>query len=168
MIHVCSLSRLHDTVEQTGARHVVTLINDQTKVIRPAVVAEEDHLFLAMHDIAIDIEGFRAPAEEHVRDLLSFVKRWPRRAPLVVHCWAGISRSSAGAYIAACALNPHRDEALIAQAIRAASATASPNVRLVALADRMLGRGGRMVAAVAAIGPGAACVEGTPFRIDLE
>ena len=29
MIHVCSLARLEETVEQTGARHVVSLIGDE-------------------------------------------------------------------------------------------------------------------------------------------
>ena len=168
MIHVCSLARLHATVEETGARHIVTLINDQTRVVRPGCVAEADHLMLAMHDIAAEMEGFNAPAEEHVRRLIAFAERWPRKAPMVVHCWAGVSRSSAGAFITACALNPRREEASIARAIREASATASPNVRLVEFADRVLGREGRMIAAVEAIGRGVECAEGTPFRIDLE
>jgi predicted protein tyrosine phosphatase len=38
MIHVCSLARLHDTVRETGARHVVTLIKDVSLVHRPATV----------------------------------------------------------------------------------------------------------------------------------
>ncbi|MEA2934466.1 MAG: hypothetical protein QOD74_1112 [Variibacter sp.] len=168
MIHVCSLARLHPTVEETGARHIVTLINDQTRVLRPACVAPEDHLFLAMHDIAEEMQGFNAPGEKHVRELIDFATRWHRRTPLVVHCYAGISRSSAGAYIAACALNPKRDEAALAWAIREASPTATPNKRLVALADVLLERNGRMVAAVEAIGRGAECIEGTPFRVDLE
>src|SRR5690606_18169478 len=115
-----------------------------------------------------EMEGFNAPAEHHVRRLIDFVTRWPRKAPLVVHCWAGISRSSAGAFITACALNPRRSEETIAWAIRDASPTATPNARLVALADRVLGRRGRMIAAVEAIGRGVACEEGVPFRIDLE
>src|SRR5688572_24760328 len=110
MIHVCSLARLHATIEESGARHVVTLINDETKVICPECVSAEDHLFLGMHDIAAELEGFRAPAEEHVHRLIDFVTRWHRRTPMVVHCWAGISRSTAGAFIAACALNPMRNE----------------------------------------------------------
>jgi predicted protein tyrosine phosphatase len=168
MIHVCSLARLSATVEQVGAQHIVTLINDQTKVLRPQCVAPENHLFLPMHDIPAEMAGFNAPAQAHVEKLLAFVRRWPRRAPLVVHCWAGVSRSSAGAFIAACALNPQRREETIARAIRDASATASPNVRLVALADRLLERDGRMIAAIDAIGPGVECQEGIPFRIDLE
>jgi predicted protein tyrosine phosphatase len=168
MIHVCSLARLPATVEETGARHIVTLINDQTKVVRPQSVAIDDHLFLGMHDIPAEMEGYNAPAQAHVHKLISFVQRWPRRAPLVVHCWAGVSRSTAGAFITACVLNPQRSEERIARTIRDASATASPNVRLVALADAILGREGRMIAAVEAIGRGAECYEGTPFRLDLE
>lgn len=168
MIHVCSLARLPSTVAEVGARHIVTMINDETKVVRPECVAPDDHLFLAMHDIAIETQGFRAPTQEHIHKLIAFVQRWPRQTPLIIHCWAGVSRSTAGAFIAACALNPRRDEAAIAQAIRQASATAMPNTRLVALADTILRRNGRMVAAVAAIGRGVECNEGTPFRLLLE
>jgi predicted protein tyrosine phosphatase len=85
-----------------------------------------------------------------------------------VHCYAGISRSTAGAFITACALNPQRDENVIAKTIRQASPTAMPNALLVSIADRMLGREGRMVAAVQAIGRGLAAEEGHPFRLDLE
>lgn len=167
-IHVCSLARLHRTVAETGASHIVTLINNQTVVVRPASVPEADHLFLGMHDIATEIEGFRAPAQEHVHQLIAFARRWPCHAPMVVHCFAGISRSTAAAFITACALNPARSEAAIARAIRDSSPTAFPNPRLVAFADQILGRDGRMIAAVQAIGRGVESAEGHPFRLDLE
>jgi len=85
----------------------------------------------------------------------------------VIHCFAGISRSTASAFIVACALDPQRDEHDIARAIRDSSATASPNTRLVALADALLAREGRMVAAIDAIGRGVIAEEGVPFRLDL-
>jgi predicted protein tyrosine phosphatase len=100
--------------------------------------------------------------------VLTFVRGWDRKAPLVVHCYAGISRSTASAFTAACALNPHRDEASIARQIRAASPIAQPNRLIVALADKALGRDGRMLRAVDDIGPGNMMIEGRPFRIDLE
>ena len=168
MIHVCSLARLHETVRETGARHVVTLIKDISLVHRPATITPENHLLLDMDDITDHIEGYVAPAEEHVGDLLRFVRSWDRAAPLVVHCYAGISRSTAGAFVTACALNPRRDELAIARALRAASHTATPNIRIVSLADRMLGRGGRMVTAIQSIGPGMAAYATEPFRLDLE
>lgn len=168
MIHVCSLARLHDTVRESGARHVVTLIKDISLVHRPPSITAQNHLLLDMDDIAEPIDGYVAPAEEHVGDLIRFVRAWPREAPLVVHCYAGISRSTAGAFVTACVLNPQRDEAQIARAIRDASPTAMPNIRIVTLADRLLGRDGRMVAAVRAMGPGVMAYASEPFRIELE
>jgi predicted protein tyrosine phosphatase len=168
MIHVCSLARLHDIVRETGARHVVTLIKDVSLVHRPATITAENHLLLDMDDINDHIEGYVVPAEEHVGELLRFVRAWDRANPLVVHCYAGISRSTAGAFVTACALNPRRDELSIARALRAASHTATPNLRIVRLADQMLGRDGRMVRAIDAIGPGMAAYASEPFRLDLE
>src|ERR1700674_4331160 len=168
MIHVCSLARLHETVEETGALHVVTLLKQTDRVERPSSVAEANHLILGMDDIAVPMDGYIIPAEEHVTRLIEFVRGWDRARPLVLHCFAGISRSTAGAYVAACALNPRRDEWAIARELRRASATASPNIRIVSLADRMLGRDGRMVAAIDAIGRGEMAYEANPFRLDLE
>ena len=168
MIHVCSLARLHDTVTETGASHIVTLLRLIDRVQRPATIDETNHLILGMDDIAAPMDGYIHPAEDHVHNLIGFVQRWDRRAPIVMHCYAGISRSTAGAFISACALNPGRDEAVIARAIRDSSATAMPNVMLVGHADRILGRKGRMIAAVEALGPGLPAQEGEPFRLDLE
>jgi predicted protein tyrosine phosphatase len=168
MIHVCSLARLQDTVEETGASHVVTLLKDRHLVPRPSGIASERHLVLALDDICEPLDGYVCPAEEHVADLIRFVRAWNRGAPMVVHCYAGISRSTAGAFISACALNPQRDEVSIAWSIRHASPTAMPNRRLVSLGDRLLRRDGRMLAAIDAIGPGIGAFEGHPFRLDLE
>src|SRR5580704_13361665 len=168
MIHVCSLARLHETVAATGARHVVTLLKDTDRVQRPGGIVSANHLILGMDDITEPLDGYVAPADEHVTRLLDFVRGWDRAAPLVMHCYAGISRSTAGAYVAACALNPRRDELAIARKLRLASPTATPNFRIVALADRALGRGGRMTTAIEGIGRGTAALEGEPFRLEVE
>jgi predicted protein tyrosine phosphatase len=168
MIHVCSLARLHETVEDTGARHVVSLLGDEGRIERPSAISAENHLWLRLHDISAPADGYIMPGEKHIADLLNFVRRWDRRAPLVVHCYAGISRSTASAFSSVCALNPHRDERSIAFALRRASPTATPNIRIVALADRLLGRKGRMVTAIETIGRGELAVEGAPFRLELE
>jgi predicted protein tyrosine phosphatase len=168
MIHVCPLARLAETVEDTGARHVVSLIGDEARLERPTSITPENHLWLRLHDISSPLDGYIMPGEEHIADLLDFVRDWDRQAPLVVHCFAGISRSTASAYASVCALNPHRDEASIAQALRRASPTATPNIRIVSLADRLLGRDGRMIAAIETIGRGALAAEAEPFRLDLD
>lgn len=170
-LHVCSLARLADTVAATGARHMVTLINEGTPVMRPPSIAADDHLFLGMNDIVTPMDGYISPAEQHVHALLAFTGRWWRNGraetPLVIHCWAGVSRSTAGAFVTACALNPDRSEDDLADAIRAQSPSATPNARIVAIADALLRRDGRMIAAVARIGRGRDCYEGEPITLAL-
>jgi predicted protein tyrosine phosphatase len=167
IIHVCSLARMQSTVDKTGARHVVTLLGVEDYLDRPSGIPAGNHLFLRMHDISEPRDGHVAPDAEHVETLVEFVRGWDRAAPLVVHCWAGISRSTAAAFVSVCALQPDRDEREVAWAIRHASPTATPNIRIVTFADAMLQRKGRMVAAVEAIGRGALADEGVPFRLDL-
>ena len=168
MIHVCSLARLYDTIETTGARHIVTLLRIAERVQRPSHIAPENHLVIGVDDISMPIEGYTLPGEDHVGRLIKFVGGWDRKAPMVMHCFAGISRSSAAAYVAACTINPQRDEMQIAWDLRRASRTAQPNTRIVSVADRLLKRDGRMIRAVDAIGPGDLSSEGYPFRLDLD
>lgn len=166
-IHVCSLAKVPETIRSTGARSLVTLINRETAVSRPPEIVAERHLHVAVSDIIEEMEGHILPSDAHVSELLAFVRRWDRAEPMLIHCWAGISRSTAAAFIAACALSPQCDEDEIAQDIRSKSPTATPNARLVAVADAMLGRGGRMASAVQKIGRGYECEEGVPFALDL-
>jgi predicted protein tyrosine phosphatase len=167
MIHVCSLARLPEMVKMTGAHHVVSLLAKEDALTRPAAIAPENHLWLQVHDISEPAEGYVMPQAQHVEELIVFVRRWPREAPLIVHCYAGVSRSTAAAFVTACALNPVSDERNIAKALRHASPTATPNIRIVTIADQMLGRQGRMVDAVKAIGMGIVLAEAVPFRLEL-
>ena len=168
MIHVCSLAALPETVRLTGASHVLTVMANVDQVLRPASVLPANHMKIAFDDITEPMDGFVAPSAEHVERVLSFVRGWDRSAPLVIHCYAGVSRSTASAFAAACALNPHRDEMVIARQFRSASPIANPNRLLVSLADKALGRDGRMLRALDDIGPASMMVEGKPFRVDLD
>jgi predicted protein tyrosine phosphatase len=167
MIHVCSLARLPATLEATRAQHVVSLLKQIALLPQPLNIPPANHLHVGVDDIAGPMDGYVHPADEHVSRLIAFVQQWRAASPLIVHCYAGISRSTAAAFIAACAVWPQRDEASVAVAIREASPTASPNRLLVTLADQQLDRRGRMVAALDAIGPGIAASEGVPFHLDL-
>lgn len=165
MIHICSLSTLEDTVARTGASHVLTVINADTNVPTPEGITAGNHLFIGMHDIAESMDGFTAPDLRHVEEIIAFAHAWPRDKPLVVHCFAGISRSTASAYAMVCALHPEMSELELAKRLRAASPSATPNRRIVALADGLLGREGRMVRAIETIGRGESAFEGTPFSL---
>ncbi len=168
MIHVCSLAALPEVVKATSASHVLTVMGKVDQVQRPASIRPENHLKVSVDDITEPMDGFVMPSEAHVAQVLDFVRGWDRGAPLVIHCWAGVSRSTASAFAAACALNPHREEIEIARCIRAASPIASPNRLIVSLADKALGREGRMLRALDAIGPASMMVEGVPFRVELD
>ncbi|ESX62079.1 protein tyrosine/serine phosphatase [Mesorhizobium sp. LSHC422A00] len=168
MIHVCSLAKLEETVARTGAERVLSLLAAGTEVTRPASISRENHLHLVMHDIAVAQDGMTMPGEDHVRNLLDFARRWDRAKPMVVHCYAGISRSTASAYIIAAALAPKRDESELARTLRKLSPSATPNPRLIAVADTLLSRQGRMIEAIEAIGRGADAFEGTPFVLKID
>jgi predicted protein tyrosine phosphatase len=173
-IIVCPLSRLQETISQSGARHLVTLVRDEELIARERTglfehrVKLDAHLWLEMDDIAEEMDGMIAPNQEHIESLIRFLERWDRSKPLIVHCYAGISRSTAAAFISACVLSPGLSEDEIARRLRLASPTARPNTRLISIADSRLDRNGRMIRAVNAIGEGLGAYESTPFAIRLD
>ena len=165
LIVVTPLSKLAAQLALHRPSHVVTLGSEA-----PAALPDGHHasrLTLTFNDIVEPRKGLVAPDESHVRALLRFTKGWSMDAPLLIHCYAGISRSTAAAYIAASALKPEMGENELAAIIRSLSPSATPNIRLVALADEILGRQGRMVAAIRAIGRGADAFEGEVFSLPV-
>lgn len=165
IIYVGPLSAVGTTVSSAGVGHLVTLINDDTLVQTPAAIEPDRHLRLAMNDISVPQPGLVPPNDDHVAELIDFAVTWDRQAPMLIHCWAGISRSTAAAFITLCALNPEADERGIAEDLRSASPTATPNIRLVEIGDRTLGREGRMVSAIESIGRGSTAFEGAVFSL---
>jgi predicted protein tyrosine phosphatase len=164
-IYVAPLSLVTTTVADARVSHLVTLINGETLIDTPPSIGPDRHLRLAMNDICEPQDGLVLPCETHVADLVKFALDWDRKGPLLIHCWAGISRSTAAAFITLCALNPHVEELKVARALRRASPTAYPNRLLVALADEALSRDGRMMAAVEDIGRGKIVEEAQVFAL---
>lgn len=164
-IIVCSLARVPEMIATRRPSHLVTLIGPAAMIETPDGVQPDRHLKLGFHDIVDPVEDMIRPEAEHVEQLLAFGSGWDAAAPMLVHCWAGVSRSTAAAFILACAHHPDASEMDLAQALRRASPTAFPNPRLIALADERLGRHGRMSAAVAAMGPRDEASESQPFDL---
>jgi predicted protein tyrosine phosphatase len=164
-VHVCSLETMPQLVVETGARHLITVINQMSIPPTPAAVPSVGHLRLAMNDITIPQDGLVHPNTEHIETLIGFARSWNRQGPLVVHCWAGISRSTAAAFITLCTLNDAGTERRFAQALRAASPTATPNALMIEIADELLGARGRMIDAIEEIGIGEMAMAGTPFSL---
>lgn len=151
-IIVCGLADVPALIARRQPSHMVTLLDPASMIETPQGLTAERHLKLAVNDIADPMEGLVLPDESVVLRLLAFGRDWDETRPMLVHCWAGISRSTASAFVLACERSPQAPEAEIALALRRAAAHASPNRRIVALADDILGRHGRMVDAVAAMG----------------
>ncbi len=166
-IVISPLRQIAEVAATHGAREMVSLMGDGHAFHRPAVIDAHRHLVIGVNDIAAEVEGLVAPQEAHVERLLRFSRAWDRRAPLLVHCWMGISRSPAAALVMALGLAPDQDEDELARRLRDASPFSTPNERLVSLGDALLGRGGRLVRAVRAIGRGADAYEGRPFTLTI-
>jgi predicted protein tyrosine phosphatase len=165
-IHVCALRHVPEMVKRTGARHLVSAINADFIPETPTTIPDKRHLKLDMNDIVEAQPDLMLPNTGHVAKLIDFVRSWDKQAPILIHCYAGLSRSTAAAFISLCALNPRSPEDAIARALRQSSDTATPNRLFVALADKVLRREGRMIAALDSMGENRTAYECTPFRIE--
>lgn len=166
MIHVTPMSKLDHVVRVSGASHLITLLTESSAFTRPEGIEAQNHLHLTMHDIAAPSGTMTPPDMGHIEALLDFSTHWNRARPLVINCYAGISRSTAAAYVVRCALRPEEGEADLARLLRTRAPSATPNPLIVALGDEALGRSGRMISAIATIGRGADAFEGAPFCLE--
>jgi predicted protein tyrosine phosphatase len=158
---VCPAHHVADLIARRAPSHVLSLASPDA-ADAPAIPSS--HLRLSFNDITELRPGLVAPNREMIAALLDFGRGWDGARPLLVHCWAGISRSCAAAFVLACDRNPGRERA-IADALRARAPFATPNRLMVRLADELLARERRMVAAIDAIGRGAEAPHGEPFDL---
>jgi|SRR5579871_4144750 len=167
MIVVTPLSRVAECIELHAPSHLVTLLGREFMIETPEGISPHRHLKVEVDDVADASSSTCAPCEAHVRSLIAFGREWNPSAPMLVHCWAGISRSMAAAYAVLCdRMGPGRERE-IAERMRSLAPHANPNRLLVRLADDLLGRSGRMVDAIEAIGNGELAIEGRPVRFSL-
>jgi predicted protein tyrosine phosphatase len=167
-IFVCPKSQVPDAAARLKPSHLITLLDPRDEMPTPEGIAAHRHLRLGMNDVVQALPDHTPPDEQHVREIIAFAQDWDRKRPMLIHCWAGISRSTATAFTVLCMINPHGREALIAKAMRSASPHAYPNSRIVALADHLLARQGRMVDALDLMGPAQATYENQLFSLGLE
>jgi predicted protein tyrosine phosphatase len=165
LIAVCSLALVPKTISRLKPWGLITLLDPATMIETPPAIAHDRHLKVGVNDINQSAEGLVSPGQSHVESIIAHGSAWDVNAPLLIHCWAGVSRSTASAFIIACLRNPNVPPSTIAQTIRNLSPTATPNRLLTSIADDLLGAGGTMVDAIDAIGRGIDCWEGEPFEL---
>lgn len=165
MIHVCSLDLIADSIQKTNAKFLVSIINKDMMPETPYNIEPENHLKLSFNDIAVPTQGFVNAQASDIEKLIAFLTKWDQQAPILFHCWAGVSRSTAGAYIAANVVRGQGAEAELAQNLRQAAPFASPNKLVITLADQCLKHQGKMIEAIDNIGRGSFTHGGKPFKL---
>jgi predicted protein tyrosine phosphatase len=166
-VYVCPLVQVPSAVQTLNPSHLITLLDPKDIIPTPDGIHPDFHLRVGINDIVETLPGQIAPETHHVERVIEFIQTWQGERPLLVHCWAGISRSTATAFIALCMRNPDIPEIVIAKAMRAQAAHVHPNKRIVGFADQLLNRGGRMVDAVERLGPGRIVYEGKLFGLPM-
>ena len=148
---VCGIAEL-DGHASLGASHVLSIL-DPIAPVPEAFGAFGEHakLELRFDDVIEDMPGMIAPQPDHVAQILAFGRDLlaePRpQAHLLVHCHAGISRSTAAMALLIAQALPEQDAATVLAAVHAIREKAWPNLRLIEMGDAALGRGGLLVAA---------------------
>ena len=167
MIYVCPLSAVEDVIDRSGPSHMISLLDPETMIETPYGIAQDKHLQVSVNDIAHHDHSLVPPGREHVENILNFIDGWTPDDPILIHCWAGISRSTATALITLCKFNAEASEFALAQMLRDAAPHAHPNRLLIKHADDLMGREGRLVQAVEEMGPGEMSWEGQTFAVPI-
>ena len=166
-ILVTPLSAVRNVIRDYRPSHLVTLLSPEHMIDTPPGFARDRHLRLGVNDVVDVHAGDNPPERAHIESLLAFSRAWPAEDPILVHCWAGISRSMAATYTILCDRMGPGSEVVVAKAIRARAPHAYPNALLVRHADELLGRQGRMIAAIKSIGAGTMVAEGDIVEFPL-
>lgn len=153
-LSICGLEELAH-YRGLGVSHVISILDPGY----PAPADWESHsgearLELRFHDVIDETEGMIAPAESHIETIVGFGSSLPREPSaghhLLIHCHAGISRSTATAVLLLASARPERSARDIFGAVAKIRPPAWPNLRMIEMGDALLDRGGDLAAALRA------------------
>jgi len=148
---VCGIEELGGFCEARPT-HVLSILDPEWPVPEAfGQFGEHEKLELRFHDVIEELPGQVRPREEHVAALLAFgrdlMAEPPQDAHLLVHCHAGISRSTAAmTLILAQHLPEVPADQILAEVLRIRD-KAWPNLHMLEMGDAMLARGGTLPAA---------------------
>ena len=153
-ITVCGIDELAGHCS-TGASHVLSILDPEFPVPEAfGTFGEHEKLELRFDDIIEDIAGQRPPNGDDVARILAFGRDLiaaPRPSHLLVHCHAGISRSTASMALIIAQTLPDAPAEAVLGLVHGIREKAWPNLRLIELGDAQLRRGGTLVAATRAL-----------------
>lgn len=153
MLTVCGLEEL-SLHARRGVTHVLSILDPSTPEPEAFLAYDRHHrMLLRFHDEIEPRPGILLPTAEDVKAVLTFNERLSDRLDgaeqhLLVHCHAGISRSTAAMAMLLAQLHPEVSEDDIFAHVVGIRPKAWPNSRMIGFADAQLGRGGRFTAAL--------------------
>jgi predicted protein tyrosine phosphatase len=151
-VTICGIDELGFHWE-AGVTHVLSIL-DPGWPEPEALGAFDAHrrLELRFHDVIEAGPGWIAPERLDVEQLLSFGRDLTgvRGTHLLVHCHAGVSRSTAAATLILAQARPDRPAEEVLQAVVLQRSHAWPNLRILELGDALLDRRGEIVDAARA------------------
>ncbi|MSP76620.1 MAG: protein-tyrosine-phosphatase [Rhodospirillaceae bacterium] len=145
-VTICGIPELPQHVG-AGISHVLSIID--THEPRPVVLDQYlgiDHELIRFDDIVAEYPGFEACTQHHIERLLKFGERVHANPSghVLVHCHAGVSRSTAAAAILMTQFTPGNEEAAFLKLLELRK-HGWPNTRMVEFADRLLDRKGALL-----------------------
>lgn len=148
---ICGLDELPRRRRDLRFTHILSLLDPDWPDPEPlAHYPAERRMVLRFHDVIGPSLGMNPPEPAHVEALLAFGRSLSDPADLLVHCHAGISRSTAAMAALLAQAHPLADEASVLRHIARIRPQAWPNSKMIAFADDLLGRKGRLNEALAA------------------
>jgi predicted protein tyrosine phosphatase len=166
-IIVSPVNQINQIIASENPQHLISLLSQNDMIDTPHDIDTANHLKLAVNDITSPVPALIEPRAEHIQRLLEFADTWDQSTPLLIHCFAGISRSTAAALILLCSISRERQEIDMAKTVRRASPHASPNALLIAHGDEVLGLDGRLIDAVEKMGKSVFVPLACPFSIPI-
>jgi predicted protein tyrosine phosphatase len=149
VLTICGLDELADH-NARGVSHVLSIL-DPGWPEPQAFWAFDPHMrtTLHFHDAIEPAPGIVLPRRENVEAILNFGRDVGNDLRhLLIHCHAGISRSTAAMTMILAQAFPSESEDAIADRLVDIRPQAWPNSLMIAFADQILDRGGRLKAAV--------------------
>ena len=127
-IHVSSLNALGSVAARLASFDLLTLLSPGHPETDWSGLACERHIRLAFHDVIEPLPGLVAPDRDVMQAILNFGRAGSNQRAMLIHCWAGISRSSAAAFAIACDRNPGFEREIAAE-LRRRAPSVTPNRR---------------------------------------
>src|ERR1700727_3954476 len=148
---ICGLDELIGH-QGRGVTHILSILDPEWPDPE-AFLAYDPHFraTLRFHDAIEPDPDILLPQRGDVAAILTFGRDAAEAGGLLIHCHAGISRSTAATPMILAQAHPHESEDELADRLLRNRPQAWPNSRMIAFADELLDRRGQLMAATAGV-----------------